>query len=412
MKNIFILSLSTIISLSVIAQNVGIGTINPLARLHVAESSAIFTATGPVPVSPGVAPISGAGRRMMWYADKAAFRVGYVDGVQWDKDNIGAWSIATGSNTTASGSFSTAMGIGTTASGSGSTAIGVGSVALTTASIAMGNNATVGSDYAIAIGNGSNASANSAIAMGFFSKAYGIASVAMGNSTALGENSTSMGNGSTAAGNSSTAMGYNTTANGHYSTAMGNYVSTSYFSGAFAIGDNSTTTLMQSFVDNGFRARFAGGYRLFTNSAANIGSFLNAGANSWATLSDVRLKENFLPVIGEDFLKKISLLALTTWNYKTQDVKTFRHYGPMAQDFYKAFGHDELGEIGCDTLINQQDFLGVNLIAIQALEKRTTLQGETIQNLKKENFAYHNQIAEFKKEISDLLKRIETLEKK
>ena len=105
-----------------------------------------------------------------------------------------------------------------------------------------------------------------------------------------------------------------------------------YFSGAFAIGDNSTTTAMQSFVDNGFRARFAGGYRLFTNSAANIGSFLNAGANSWATLSDVRLKENFLPVIGEDFLKKISLLPLTTWNYKTQDVKTFRHYGPMAQD--------------------------------------------------------------------------------
>ena len=84
----------------------------------------------------------------------------------------------------------------------------------------------------------------------------------------------------------------------------------------------------------------------------------------------------------------------------------------MAQDFYKAFGHDELGEIGCDTLINQQDFLGVNLIAIQAFEKRTTLQGQTIQNLKKENFAYHNQIAEFKKEISDLLKRIETLEKK
>jgi hypothetical protein len=43
----------------------------------------------------------------------------------------------------------------------------------------------------------------------------------------------------------------------------------------------------------------------------------------------------------------------------------------MAQDFYAAFGNDALGEIGCDTMINQQDFLGVNLIAIQALEKRT-----------------------------------------
>ena len=412
MQKLLVILPALVIAKLLSAQNVGIGTTTPFARLHVTDSSVVFSATGVAIVTPNNPPIQGEGRRMMWYADKAAFRTGYVDGVQWDKDNIGKWSIATGRNTTASGSFSTALGSNTTASGSVSTAMGFSSAAFGTASFAMGYNSTAGSDYAIAMGNGSNASAFNAIAVGYFSKAYGIASVAMGYSTALGENSTSMGNLSTAAGNSSTAMGYNTTANGHYSTAMGNYVSTSYFSGAFAIGDNSTTTVMQSFVDNGFRSRFAGGYRLFTNSAANIGSFLNAGANSWATLSDVRLKENFLPVIGEDFLKKISLLPLTTWNYKTQDVKTFRHYGPMAQDFYKAFGHDELGEIGCDTLINQQDFLGVNLIAIQALEKRTTLQGQTIQNLKKENFAYHNQIAEFKKEISDLLKRIETLEKK
>jgi hypothetical protein len=44
----------------------------------------------------------------------------------------------------------------------------------------------------------------------------------------------------------------------------------------------------------------------------------------------------------------------------------------MAQDFFEAFGKDDLGTIGCDTLINQHDFLGVNLIATQALEKRTT----------------------------------------
>ena len=67
-------------------------------------------------------------------------------------------------------------------------------------------------------------------------------------------------------------------------------------------------------------------------------------------------------------------MPLTTWNYIGQDAKTLRHYGPMAQDFYNAFGHDEFGEIGCDTFINLQDFLGVNLIVIQVLEKRTTLQ--------------------------------------
>ena len=57
----------------------------------------------------------------------------------------------------------------------------------------------------------------------------------------------------------------------------------------------------------------------------------------------------------------------------------------MAQDFYKAFGHDKLGDIGCDTLINQQDFLGVNLVAIKALEKRTALLQEDNAELKKQN---------------------------
>jgi hypothetical protein len=148
--------------------------------------------------------------------------------------------------------------------------------------------------------------------------------------------------------------------------------------------------VMQTFVDNGFRARFAGGYRFFTNSAVTIGAFLNANANAWAALSDVRLKENFIPVDGESFLKKIAAMPQYTWNYIGQDIKTLRHYGPMAQDFYKAFGKDSLGEIGCDTLINQQDFLGVNLIAIQALEKRTK---ELLDMLEKTNEVVRMQAA-------------------
>jgi hypothetical protein len=151
---------------------------------------------------------------------------------------------------------------------------------------------------------------------------------------------------------------------------------------------------MGTFVANGFRTRFAGGYRLFTNSAATVGAFLNADANSWAALSDVRMKENFLPVNGEVILERIAAMPQYTWNYIGQDVKTLRHYGPMGQDFYKAFGRDALGEIGCDTLINQQDFLGVNFIAIQALEKRT----QEIKELKE-------MILQLRKEIDDLKKK-------
>jgi hypothetical protein len=169
-----------------------------------------------------------------------------------------------------------------------------------------------------------------------------------------------------------------------------------------ALGDNSTTAVMESFVANGFRARFAGGYRLFTNSTANIGAFLNAGANAWAALSDRRLKENFVAVDGELFLKRIAAMPLSSWNYKGQEVTTMRHYGPMAQDFFAAFGKDALGNIGCDTLINQQDFLGVNLIAIQALEKRT----EKIEDLEKKMEKLEKENAILKEQLENVMKAV------
>ena len=43
----------------------------------------------------------------------------------------------------------------------------------------------------------------------------------------------------------------------------------------------------------------------------------------------------------------------------------------MAQDFFAAFGHDGVGQIGTDTTINSGDIAGILMIAVQALEKRT-----------------------------------------
>lgn len=44
----------------------------------------------------GTTPTSGAGTRMMWVPDKAAFRVGEVTGTQWDAANIGTHSFSFG----------------------------------------------------------------------------------------------------------------------------------------------------------------------------------------------------------------------------------------------------------------------------------------------------------------------------
>lgn len=362
---------------SIITDNgsgIGIGTTNPVARLHVADSNVLFSANGVVAAIPGNPPANGSGRRMMWYADKAAFRSGFVNTNDWDKDSIGVYSFASGVNTVASGKGSTAIGGGTKAWGDYSTAMGYYSIASGFRSTAMGNTTTATGDASTAMGSFSDATNYHATAMGF---------------------------GTDATGAFSTAMGEYTTASGDYSTAMGCRVSTNNYQGAFVIGDRSTTTVMNAANENNFRARFAGGYKLFTSANLSTGCTLFAGDNAWTTGSDVRTKENFADVNGEDFLKKISGFHLTSWNYKTQDPAIFRHYGPMAQDFHAAFGKDIYGTIGNDTTINSADFAGVSFIAIQALEKRT----QKIEALEKQNAELKEMILLLKKEMDELKKQ-------
>ena len=117
--------------------NIGIGISTPLARLHVTDSSVLFSASGEAPVASSIPPVSGSGRRMMWYADKAAFRVGYALNDTWDGYNIGYYSMA--------------MGYGTAAVGDYSTALGVFSVANNYA-FASGYNALAGGYFSTAIG--------------------------------------------------------------------------------------------------------------------------------------------------------------------------------------------------------------------------------------------------------------------
>lgn len=312
----------------------------------------------------------------------------------------GPLSFATGFRNTASGNTSTAMGRYTDAIGFASTAMGDSTLASGLMSLAMGFRTTASGNYATAMGFGTNASGNYATAIGFTTTASGTASTAVGdNTTASGRNSTAMGESTTANGNESTAMGYFTTASGDRSTAIGSYVSTNNQIGSLVIGDYSTSTILNSAGANSFRARFEGGYRFYTSSDLSSSCALSAGSNAWSTTSDRRLKENFAAVNGEDFLGKIASMPLSSWNYKQQNPQIFRHYGPMAQDFYAAFGKDQYGTIGNDTTINSADFDGVNLIAIQALEKRT----QKILQLEQENAA-------LKKEQAELKARLEKLE--
>lgn len=226
MKKITPLFLLQLVSFCVQAQigKVGINTATPQAMLHVKDSSVLFTGAATLPVSAGNPPVSGAGSRMMWYPDKAAFRAGNVNFTQWDKDNIGDYSFATGRDTRAIGDGSTAMGEVTEASGPGCTAMGRNTHASNYISTTMGH-FTVASGYiSTAMGYNTDATGDYSTAMGLGTKASGVRSTAMGSfTTASGVHSTAIGSNTTASGVRSTAMGTYTTASAYGSLSIGQY---------------------------------------------------------------------------------------------------------------------------------------------------------------------------------------------
>ena len=114
----------------------------------------------------GGVPVSGAGTRLMWIPSKAAFRAGYVDDGQWDDSNIGDWSFAAGSNTTASNSYSVAFGASSQANGYASTVFGAGCDTTNNYAIAMGRDSRGLGQMSMAFGENVTASGQNSIAIG------------------------------------------------------------------------------------------------------------------------------------------------------------------------------------------------------------------------------------------------------
>lgn len=185
---------------------VGVGTATPVAPMHIQNGSFLATGTGGTDAY-GALPMIGDGARMMWYANKAAFRVGAISGNSdaWDDNKIGYLSIGLGENTVASAAGSVAIGSSATASASNSYAIGSGAVVAQQNSLALGKNAKVNSGG----GSGSNmAIGDNVIVNG--SSEY---SVAIGaNSTVNGKGSIILGAGavpSSSSSDKSVTIGYN-----------------------------------------------------------------------------------------------------------------------------------------------------------------------------------------------------------
>ena len=130
--------------------------------------------------------------------------------------------------------------------------------------------------------------------------------------------------------------------------------------GSFVWGDNTNADI-ESTAANQFIARSKGGVKFYTNDAATTGVQLAAGGGSWTSVSDRNLKENFVPIDGEELLTKLDSMPITEYNLITQD-DSIVHIGPVSQDFAAIFGYGEDNE----RRINNLDAIGVSLAANQA----------------------------------------------
>jgi trimeric autotransporter adhesin len=316
-------------------------------------------------VTPGVdsATIAGGGR-----ANKVTDNFGVVGGGAFNRagddagtvDDQNFATVAGGTGNIASG-FTATVGGGNlnTAGGLGST-VGGG---VNNSSTATGFRATVGG------GGGNTASSFFATVGG------GESNVASGNHASI------LGGGSnTASGLLATVVGGNSnSATAARSLAAGTQAKANH-DGSFVWADSNFFDFAST-ANNQFSVRATGGARFVSgidgSGNPNAGVQLASGAGSWSSLSDRASKRAIEPVSGRGVLRELASIPVSTWSYRAQD-RSIRHIGPMAQDFYRAFG------VGEDRRhISSVDADGVAMAAIKGLNRKVERLQRKVASLKR-----------------------------
>ena len=103
-----------------------------------------------------------------------------------------------------------------------------------------------------------------------------------------------------------------------------------------------------------------------TTGAPATNCYLGRGGTGWICVSDRNVKERVEPITPSRVLAGVLAMPVSTWSIIGSSV---RQMGPMAQDFYRAFG---LGNT--NKAINSVDTAGVAFAAIQGLNEKLTAQ--------------------------------------
>ncbi|MDY7094868.1 MAG: tail fiber domain-containing protein, partial [Acidobacteriota bacterium] len=170
--------------------------------------------------------------------------------------------------------------------------------------------------------------------------------------------------------------------------------------GGLRVENSGTGNIQTQFAGNSWewRQTFRSGDMIFDSQedGANEWELDTAGnvtATSFNPTSDRNLKQGFVPVDSSQILERLAAIPVTQWSY-LHDTESTQHIGPVAQDFYAAFG------VGADDRhISTTDADGVAFAAIQALYQRLLEKEAEIEALKAQNQV-----------LLDLQQRLEALE--
>lgn len=280
-------------------------------------------------------PVEGAGTRLLWYPNRAAFRAGGVNGTQWDDANIGEYSVA--------------MGLNSRASGNQAFAFGTNATAAQLSSIAMGENVTASGAASVALGYGAHTNARQ---------------------------------GSFVFADRSVAYDPTNLSNDGLIRAGVNHSANWRVSGGFRIFTSSNLSTGLTIQSGASVSNWGQSNAVISTST---GAMLTT-AGVWQNTSDVNKKHLFEKVSGESVLQKIAQLDIKKWSYKAE-ADEIKHIGPTSQDFYAAFG------LGSDKKsIGTVDADGVALAGIKALEQRTAQQATELEKLKADNLSLQKRL--------------------